>query len=153
TTGAPTTPTCSSTAAFPYSDPSLTGIGTNSISGVRCQVVANPKDFSQNFYNNFNTAAFGLAPIGTFGNVGGGTLRQATWFNIDTSLDKKVAIRERLALRLRFQAFNILNHTEFNKIGTTYQWNAANVNLNTTTGQFTGTQPARQIALTARLEF
>ena len=46
---------CSSTAAFPYSDPSLTGIGTNSISGVRCQVVADPNSYAHNFYNNFNT--------------------------------------------------------------------------------------------------
>ncbi len=153
TTGAPTTPTCSSTAAFPYSDPSLTGIGTNSISGVRCQEVANPKNFTQDFYNNFNTAAFGLAPVGTFGNIGVGILRQPTWWNLDTALDRKIAIKERMALRLRFQAFNVFNHTEFNKIGTTFQWNAANVNLSTTSGQFTGTQPARQMALTARLEF
>ncbi|HEY2014087.1 MAG TPA: Plug domain-containing protein, partial [Bryobacteraceae bacterium] len=153
TTGAPTTPTCSSTAAFPYSDPSLTGIGTNSISGVRCYEVADPKNFSQNFNNNFNTSAFALAPIGTFGNVGVGILRQPTWWNFDSALDKKISIKERLAIRLRFQAFNIFNHTEFNRIGTTFQWNAANVNLNTTSGQFTNTQAPRQMALSARIEF
>jgi hypothetical protein len=153
TTGAPATPTCSSTAAFPASDPSLTGIGTNSISGVRCEVVADPKNYSQNFYNNFNTAGFALAPTGTFGNTGIGVLRQPTWWNFDASMDKKVSIKERMALRIRFQAFNIFNHTEFNRIGTTYQWNAAGTNLSTTTGQFTGTQPARQMALTARIEF
>jgi len=153
TTGAPVTPTCSSTAAFPYSDPSLTGIGTNSISGVRCQEVANPASFTQSFYNNFNTAAFALASIGSFGNVGVGILRQPTWWNFDSALDKKISIKERVALRLRFQAFNIFNHTEFNRIGTTYSWNAAGTNLNTTTGQFTGTQPQRQMALTARIEF
>jgi hypothetical protein len=153
TTGAPVTPTCSSTAAFPASDPSLTGIGSNNITGVRCYQIADPNSFSHNFYNNFNTAAFALAPVGTFGNTGIGILRQPSWWNLDAALDKKVSIKERIALRLRFQAFNVFNHTEFNKIGTTYQWNAANVNLNTTTGQYTGTQPARQMALTARVEF
>ena len=153
TTGAPATPTCSSTAAFPYSDPGLTGTGNNSISGVRCAVVADRKAFAQDFYHNFNTAAFGLAPIGTFGNTGIGVLRQPAWWNFDAALDKRVAIGERVALRLRFQAFNVFNHTEFNSIGTTYQWNAAGVNLNTLTGQFTGTQPPRQMALTARVEF
>jgi len=153
TTGAPVTPTCSSTAAFPNSDPSLTGIGTNSITGVRCEVVADPKAYNHDFYNNFNLAAFALAPIGTFGNAGVGDLRQPSWWNLDTALDKKISIKERLAIRLRFQAFNVFNHTEFNRIGTTFQWNAAGVNLNTTTGQYTGTQPARQMALTARIEF
>jgi hypothetical protein len=153
TTGAPVTPTCSSTAAFPFSDPSLTGIGNNSISGVRCQVVADRQTYTQDFYNNFNTAAFGLAPIGTFGNTGVGILRQPTWWNLDAALDKRISITERATLRLRFQAFNVFNHTEFNTIGTTYQWNAAGVNLNTTTGQYTGTQPARQMAFTARIEF
>jgi hypothetical protein len=153
TTGAPATPTCSSTAAFPYSDPSLTGIGTNSISGVRCAVAGDRKDFTRDFYHNFNTAAFGLAQIGTFGNTGIGILRQPAWWNFDASLDKRVALAERVALRLRFQAFNVFNHTEFSSIGTTLQWNAAGVNLNTTTGQFTATKPPRQMALTARIEF
>jgi hypothetical protein len=153
TTGAPTAPSCSSTAAFPYSDPSLTGIGSNSLTGVRCQVVGDRNSFSQDFFHNFNTAAFALAPIGTFGNTGVGILRQPTWWNFDAALDKKIAVRERIAVRLRFQAFNIFNHTEFNSMGSTFQWNAAGVNLSTTTGQFTGTQPARQLALTARVEF
>ena len=153
TTGAPVTPTCSSTAAFPYSDPSLTGIGTNSISGVRCQVVTDPQKYAHDFYNNFNTAAFALAPIGTFGNTGVGVLRQPPFWNLDAAMDKRISIKERATLRLRFQAFNVFNHTEFNTIGTTYQWNAAGVNLNTTTGQYTATQPARQMAFTARIEF
>jgi len=128
TTGAPVTPACSSTAAFPFSDPSLTGIGSNSISGVRCQVTADPKDFTQDFYHNFNTSAFTLAPVGTFGNTGVGILRQPAWWNLDGAIDKKVSLKERAALRLRVQAFNVFNHTEFNSIGTSFQWNAAGTN-------------------------
>jgi hypothetical protein len=153
TTGAPVTPTCSSTAAFPYSDPGLTGTGNNSISGVRCEVVGDRKAFTQDFYHNFNTAAFGLAPIGTFGNTGIGVLRQPTWWNLDAALDKRVSLGERAALRLRFQAFNIFNHTEFSSMGSTFQWNAAGANLNTVTGQYTATKNPRQMALTARVEF
>ena len=95
TTGAPITPTCSSTAPFPLSDPSETGVGTNSITGVRCEEVANPNSYSHNFYNNFNLNAFALAPIGTFGNVGVGILRQPTWWNFDTALYKSIRIKER----------------------------------------------------------
>ena len=100
-----------------------------------------------------NRAAFALAPVGTFGNVGVGILRQPTWWNFDASLDKRIQVKERLVIRMRFQAFNIFNHTEFNTIGSTFQWNAAGVDLNTTTGQYTGTQPPRQMALSARVEF
>jgi hypothetical protein len=157
TTGAPINPTCSSTAAFPFNDPSLTGVGSGSISGVRCQAVANPQNYTQSFYSNFNTAAFTLAPASTttpsFGNIGVGILRQPTWWNFDTSLDKKVPIGERVALRIRFQAYNVFNHTEFNTMGTTFLFNAAGVNTNSTTGQFTNTQPQRQMALSLRLEF
>jgi hypothetical protein len=157
TTGAPVTPTCSSSAAFPFNDPSLTGVGTNSITGVRCQEIANPQNFTQSFFSNFNTAAFALAPASTttpaFGNIGVGILRQPTWWNFDTSLDKKIPIREKLALRIRFQAFNVFNHTEFNAMGSTFLFNAAGANTNSTTGQYTGTQPPRQMALTLRLEF
>ena len=64
-----------------------------------------------------------------------------------------MSIKERVALRVRFQAFNVINHTEFNRIGTTYTWNTAGVNLSTTTGQYISTQPPRQMALTARVEF
>lgn len=160
TTGAPANPSCSSTAAFPYNDPSLTGLAaitqtpsTTSILGYRCQEVADPSKYTHDFYNNFNTSAFVLAPVGTFGNAGLSILRQPSWWNFDAALDKKVSIREKVALRLRFQAFNVFNHTEFNSIGSTYLFNAAGINTNSTTGQYTDTQPARQMALTIRLEF
>jgi hypothetical protein len=147
TTGAPATPSCGSTAAYPYNDPSLSG------GGARCEAIGDPKDFTHDFFNNFNKSAFKLATVGTFGNIGQGILRQPTWWNLDASLDKKFTIKERVNLRLRAQAFNILNHTEFNAFGTSFSWNASGVNQSTTTGQYTGTQPARQMALTARIEF
>src|SRR5206468_2961717 len=91
TTGAPINPVCSSSAAFPFNDPSLTGVGaigqtpsTTTVVGYRCQEVANPQNFTQGFYSNFNTAG---------------------------------------------------------------------ANTNSQTGQYTDTQPQRQMALTVRLEF
>jgi hypothetical protein len=153
TSGAPVTPTCSSTAAFPYSDPSETGVGTNSISGVRCEITGNINAVSKSFFNNFNTSAVSLAPIGTFGDAGVGILRQPSFWNFDTSLNKMIQIKERASLNVRFQAYNVFNHTEFNTIGSTFQWNAANVNLNTLTGQYTNTQDARILAMSARFVF
>jgi hypothetical protein len=155
TTGSPISPTCSSTAAGAINaDPSLSGIAINAINGTHCQAVADPKSFTQDFYHNFNTAAFTLAAPNTFGNTGIGVLRQPGFWNTDMTVDKRIPLpRERMAFRIRFQAYNLFNHTEFNTIGTTLQLNAAGVNQNTTWGQYTAAQPNRVLALSTRFEF
>jgi hypothetical protein len=146
-TGAPVSPSCSSTAAFPTNDPTETG------QTARCQEVADPRAFTQSFYTNFNSAAFALAPIGTWGNTGLGIYRQPTIWNWDMSLARSVRIRERVTLTARWEAFNVFNHAEFNAFGATYTFNAANVNTSTTTGQMTSTLSARQQELQLRLVF
>jgi hypothetical protein len=154
-TGAPVTPGCTSTLAFPYSDPSESGVTA------RCQVVADPKNFTQNFFSNFNTAAFTLAPVGTFGNIGLNTLRDPSWWNIDAGLDKEIVVgssdtKVKRAFRIRLEAYNALNHTEFNQIGTTYSFggSAANlVNTNTTTGQDIAANASRVVETTVRFSW
>ncbi len=146
-TGAPVSPSCSSTAGFPFNDPTLTG------QTARCQEVADPRAFTQGFYSNFNTAAFAMASTGSWGNTGLGIFRQPTWVNFDMALDRQVVVRERLHLRIRWQAYNVFNHAEFNAIGSTYSFNAANVNTNTTTGQYTSTLNPRQQELSIRAVF
>jgi outer membrane receptor protein involved in Fe transport len=146
-TGAPVSPSCSSTAAFPVNDPTLTG------QAARCQEIANPGNFTQSFYSNFNAAAFAMAPVGSWGNTGLGILRQPAWVNFDMALDKTVVVHERLRLRIRWQAYNVFNHAEFNAYGTTYSFNAANVNTSTTTGQYTSTLNPRQQELSIRAVF
>ena len=145
--GAPVSPSCSSTAAFPTNDPTETG------QTARCQEVANPRAFTQNFYSNFNTAAFAMAPLGSWGNTGLGIYRQPTIWNWDMSLSRSVRIRERVTLTARWEAFNVFNHPEFNAFGATYTFNAANVNTSTTTGQMTSTLSTRQQELQLRLVF
>jgi hypothetical protein len=56
----------------------------------------------------FNTAAF-AAPVLSFGNFGKNVLSTASVQNIDLSLFKKLAITEKIAGELRFEAFNVLN--------------------------------------------
>ena len=146
-TGAPVSPSCSSTAGFPFSDPTLTG------QAARCQEVADPRAFTHSFYNNFNTAAFAMAPVGSWGNTGLGIFRQPTWWNWDMSLDRTIVVKEKLRLRMRWQAYNVFNHAEFNAFGTTYTFNASNINTNTTTGQYTSTLNPRQMELSLRAEF
>jgi hypothetical protein len=146
-TGGAVSPSCSSTAAFPINDPTETG------QAARCQEIADPRAFTQNFYNNFNTAAFSMAPVGSWGNTGLGIFRQPSWVNFDMALDKQIVVREKLRLRIRWQAYNVFNHAEFNAIGSTYTFNAGGVNTNTQTGQYTSTLNPRQQELTIRAVF
>jgi Carboxypeptidase regulatory-like domain len=148
-TGAPAQPACSSVSAGPAnSDPSLSG------GGARCEEIANPNNFQHSFYSNFNTSAFALAPVETFGNIGQNILRQPSWWNWNVALQKVAAIgREgRYRISARIEAFNVFNHTEFSAIGTTYTFSGAN-NTNTQTGQYTATYSPRQMATTLRFEF
>jgi hypothetical protein len=146
-TGAAVSPGCSSTAAFPVNDPTLTG------QAARCQEIADPRAFTQDFYHNFNTAAFSMAPVGSWGNTGLGIFRQPSWVNFDMALDKQIVVNEKLRFRIRWQAYNVFNHAEFNAMGTTYTFNAAGANTNTQTGQYTSTLNPRQMELTVRVVF
>ena len=152
------TPECSSiSSGVANSDPSLSGVGafsSSNVTGARCQAIADPQNFTKDFYNNFNTSAFTVAPVGTFGNIGLGILRQPSSWNADMTLDKRIPLgkTERRSLRLRFEAYNVFNHTEFDTIGTTLRMQGA-VNTNTTYGQYESTAPNRVLSTTVRFEF
>jgi hypothetical protein len=150
-TGAPVSPACSSTAAFPFNDPTLTG--QTGPGQTRCQEVADPRAFTQSFYSNFNAAAFAMAPVGSWGNTGLGIFRQPSWVNFDMALDKQIVVSEKLRFRIRWQAYNVFNHAEFNNFGSTYTFNASGVNTNTQTGQYTSTLNPRQQELSIRAVF
>jgi len=61
---------------------------------------------------------------------------------------------ERRGLKLQVQAYNALNHPQFNSVNTGIQWDASgNVNNAGTAGVFNGTNPARILAFGARFEF
>jgi hypothetical protein len=153
-TGAPVTPACSSVSPGAVnSDPSLSGVGTG-VTAARCQQIADPHNYTHSFFTNFNTSAFTLAAPGTFGNTGIGILRQPGWYNVDLTLDKRIPLGKegKRVIRARIEAYNVLNHTEFNAIGTTMQLSGT-TNLNTQWGQYTGTLPARVLSTTLRFEF
>jgi hypothetical protein len=62
----------------------------------------------------FNTAAFAMNPIGTFGTVGKGILRGPNMFAWDMGLFKEIPVVEKLKLQFRAEFFNIFNHPNFN---------------------------------------
>ena len=52
-------------------------------------------------------------------------------------------------LELRFEAFNLLNHTQFTTIDLNFQPGAGNPNF----GHYTASAPARSVQLGARISF
>jgi hypothetical protein len=57
-----------------------------------------------------NPAAFAAPAPGTWGNLGRNVARGPGYYEIDTALQRKVTISERLALDFRAEAFNLFNH-------------------------------------------
>jgi hypothetical protein len=60
-----------------------------------------------------NKAAFVIAPAGTFGNAGRNILTAPGFEDIDFAISKNTAIKERVSLQFRAEAFNLFNHTNF----------------------------------------
>ena len=136
--------------------------GTPDVSA-RPLVVGNPKanvpagDF-------FNPAAFAPPALGTtvatpvLGNMGGGAgvLNLPRDTNFDATMSKFIPFgsRESRGLRIQVQAYNLFNHTEFNGVNSTIQFNATGQITNgSTVGVFNSTLPARVLAFSARVQF
>lgn len=161
-TGAPITPTCTTTTAGESNqDPTLTG------QTARCELVGpvnrgaaggDPTRVPQ-----FSTAAFQMAQVfsptvGNFGNTPVGVLRQPSWSNWDMTLAKRIPVTvhgREAGIRIQIQAYNVFNHVEWTTMGLTYSFSGANssVNTNTTTGLYTATNSPRQMALTVRFDY
>ena len=104
----------------------------------------------------FDPNAFLLPATGTFGNVARGRFTGPGFWNLDMSLFKRIPLKEKLNLQFRAEAFNILNHANFNSPI------AGNVVFDTgdlskyagSAGTITETaNRERQIQLALRLEF
>jgi hypothetical protein len=120
-----------------------------SSAGGRPDMVADPNSGPDIHTINkwFNTAAFAEVPVGVNrpGNAGRGILDAPGIVRWDFSVFKRFPIRERASIQLRGEAFNILNHANFN---------APNVILgNANFGRILTARDARQIQIAAKLAF
>ena len=120
------------------SDPNfpLTASGPvyNTISGVRTQIVATG-----------------------FGNVSRDSNRAPGEVDFDASVSKDFKILEALKFQFRVDAFNVINHTNFQSpsgsLSVTAAGNAATFATSSGFGKITGTQPARTMQLSTRFFF
>lgn len=60
-----------------------------------------------------NPAAFSLPAVGTFGNLGAGTIRFPAYKNIDFSMSKNFRFKERYTIQFRAEMFNAFNNKQF----------------------------------------
>ncbi len=60
-----------------------------------------------------NLAAFAVPASKTWGNLGRNVFRGPALWQIDTALQRRIALRERLALELRGECFNLLNRAQY----------------------------------------
>jgi hypothetical protein len=89
-------------------DASLSGVGLD-----RPNVVGSPYVKDKSTLEWINPAAFAANPAGTFGNEGYNALLSPGYFDVDTNLTRLFKIHESHRVELRFEFFNVLNHTNF----------------------------------------
>src|SRR5206468_2365002 len=103
----------------------------------------------------FDPRAFKVPIAGTFGNVGRSVFRGPGLFNVDTSLFKRIPIREGVTLQFRAEAFNVLNRVNFafpNQV--VFQGNSSNYTYSESAGEITNTAtPSRQLQFALKLLF
>jgi hypothetical protein len=83
----------------------------------RPNLIGNPNAGPQTQAEWFNTAAFALPALNTFGTAGRNVVTGPGLTALDLSLQKEMALPERLKLQLRLDAYNSLNHASFNLPG------------------------------------
>jgi hypothetical protein len=96
----------------------------------------------------FNPSTFGRETLGTLSNMGRGFLHGPGYWNTDFSLQKDTKITEGKTLQLRFEAYNLFNHTNFaNPVGSVSSGNFGRISA---IRSFTN---SRQIQLGAKFLF
>ncbi|MBI4475459.1 MAG: TonB-dependent receptor, partial [Acidobacteria bacterium] len=132
-------------------DPGGLGSVNNAASsaGVRPDLAGDPKLSSDTRTINrwFNTAAFAEVPVGVSrpGNAGRGIIDAPGIVRWDFSVFKQFPIREGVSFQLRGEAFNILNHANFNAPTTAL----GNANF----GRILSARDPRQIQLAGKIIF
>jgi hypothetical protein len=132
-------------------DNSLNGVGLDRPNLVNAMLVYSGQKITQlaagnRQYLSAKTAgAFAANATGTYGNLGRNAFRQPNYYDMDASVSRAFPIYERVALNLRFEGFNILNHPNFN--GFTTALNSSQF------GYATSTQAARIFQVAAKVTF
>ncbi len=139
--------------------------GTQQVEGARIVLLKNPgSGNSTNPYQQLDVTAFAASNAGSLGYESGRNfLRYAPINSWDAALSKEFKFKENIKMEIRLDAFNALNHTQFDGINTTANFaspgstaitNLANEATNRTGfGAVTSARPPRNLQLSARFQF
>jgi hypothetical protein len=90
-------------------------------SGSQRPNVVGALNITANIFGYFNTAAFALITLGTFGNEGSNVLRGPGISNsVNLNFLRNISFGERARLRIGAECFNIFNHANFSAVGTVF---------------------------------
>jgi hypothetical protein len=87
------------------------------------------------------------------GNLGKNTVTGPGTNNWDLSLYRKLRFTERFTGQLRLETYNTFNHTQFNGVNSTLQFNTLGQQINSAFMLPTGNRPPRYVQLAFRLMF
>ena len=123
--------------------------------GWRPNVVGDPElSASQRTIDRwFNTAAFARPAQGDHGNAGSMVARGPGINNWNMSLFKNVKVGGHASVQFRAEAYNVFNHTQFQTVNTTPQFDAQGNQVSGAFGQVTGTRDPRIMQFALRVAF
>ena len=151
-----------------FTVPGLSGYGltgTQQVEGARIAVLGYPgTGTSSDPYRQFDVSKFTTPGLGSLGlESGRNFLYRAPINSWDASLSKTFKIKEKANIELRLDAFNVLNHTQFDGINSTLNvtslTNPTPTNLASDGGNRTGfgavtsVRPPRNMQISARFQF
>jgi hypothetical protein len=94
----------------------------------------------------WNIAAFSVPAAKTWGNLGRYIGRGPGFYMINSALEKRFPVTERLSGTFRIEAFSLFNHAILNNP-------AANISTPATFGRITGSSGQRNLQFIVRVEF
>ena len=132
------------------SDYNLDGVANDRPNAISNHVNATHAQWADGF--NLPDGFFTAPCLGCVGNLGRNTFVGPGYWAVDTSIFKNFRLSDRFRLQFRAEAFNVLNHTNFQLGGTTgpvnnNRWNLPNF------GQAGGTFNPRQLQFGLKLSF
>jgi hypothetical protein len=102
---------------FSDEDNSFTGIGNDranlTVASVQDAVLSTGRSHSALVNEWFNTAAFTVNPVGTFGDTGKNILRGPRYADTDLALEKNFVIHESMKFQFRSEFYNAFNNVNF----------------------------------------